>query len=479
MFCVDGCLLICQFVLFVATSQLAVDHIVVIHPRHATFFKFVSSVHLWWRLVALGLSYFSTVHRWNLVTPILATFRVFISTSIFGVLREVIMSGEDFFLITLPVENNRERTWQHLLEKTQAAGLSSNFKFEVPDFKVGTLDTLMKESDKLGQNDTYCEMMVRKIANQIASLYNMESKHTAADRIQEALQANGKTMEGYLQSFRWDGAKFNVNTNLTELAKDVVTKVSEIDAEMKKKLTSYNKIKAQFSSIERSAQGNLLTRDLTGIVRPEHIAALDSEFLVTLFITVPKQHFSAWLQSYEKFSEYVAPRSSSLIVEDSEYGLFSATVFRKDAENFKEKCRENRFTVRDFEYDPAAKEQAEKLASDVKAEYNKKHLALIRYLTTMFGEAFIAWIHTKALRLFVESVLRYGLPVNFLAIALVPVPKGSKRLRLALNTAYASLDQAGASLKDGELGATMAGAPREYFPYVSVTVPVAQVTPRR
>lgn len=96
--------------------------------------------------------------------------------------------------------------------------------------------------------------MVRKIANQIASLYNMESKHTAADRIQEALQANGKTMEGYLQSFRWDGAKFNVNTNLTELAKDVVTKVSEIDAEMKKKLASYNKIKAQFSSIERSAQ---------------------------------------------------------------------------------------------------------------------------------------------------------------------------------------------------------------------------------
>lgn len=46
------------------------------------------------------------------MTPILATSRVFISTSIFGVLREAIMSGEDFFLITLPVENNRERTWQ-------------------------------------------------------------------------------------------------------------------------------------------------------------------------------------------------------------------------------------------------------------------------------------------------------------------------------------------------------------------------------
>jgi len=135
--------------------------------------------------------------------------------------------------------------------------------------------------------------------------------------------------------------------------------------------------------------------------------------------------------------------------------------------------------VRDFEYDVAAKEQAEKLASDVKAEFNKKHLSLIRYLTTMFGEAYIAWIHTKAIRLFVESVLRYGLPVNFLAIAIHPPPKGAKRVRMALNTAYASLDSSGAATRDGEVALTMGGAPREYFPYVSVTVPIAQIQPRR
>ena len=49
--------------------------------------------------------------------------------------------------------------------------------------------------------------------------------------------------------------------------------------------------------------------------------------------------------------------------------------------------------MRDFEFDPAAKEQAEKLAGDVKAEFNKKHLALIRYMTTMFGEAYVHLSH--------------------------------------------------------------------------------------
>ena len=34
----------------------------------------------------------------------------------------------------------------------------------------------------------------------------------------------------------------------------------------------------------------------------------------------------------------------------------------------------------------------------------------------MFSEIFIAWTHLKALRTFVESVLRYALPTNFQCI---------------------------------------------------------------
>jgi len=43
------------------------------------------------------------------------------------------------------------------------------------------------------------------------------------------------------------------------------------------------------------------------------------------------------------------------------------------------------------------------------AKYNVLSLQgpLVRWLKVNFGEAFIAWIHVKALRVFVESVLRY------------------------------------------------------------------------
>lgn len=85
----------------------------------------------------------------------------------------------------------------------------------------------------------------------------------------------------------------------------------------------------------------------------------------------------------------------------------------------------------------------------------------MRWLKVNFSECFCAWIHVKALRVFVESVLRYllvneelqsqylsvlcityryGLPVNFQAVLLHPNKKNTKRLRDVLNQLYGHLD---------------------------------------
>ena len=63
----------------------------------------------------------------------------------------------------------------------------------------------------------------------------------------------------------------------------------------------------------------------------------------------------------------------------------------------------------------------------------------------------MAWIHVKALRVFVESVLRYGLPVNFQGMVLLPQKKTQKKLRDTLNQTYAHLDSAGGSGDVSEL----------------------------
>ena len=63
---------------------------------------------------------------------------------------------------------------------------------------------------------------------------------------------------------------------------------------------------------------------------------------------------------------------------------------------------------------------------------------LSRFSASVDTQAFSAWIHVCAIRLFVESILRYGLPPCFLATLMKPVPKTVTKLRKALASTFAS-----------------------------------------
>lgn len=68
----------------------------------------------------------------------------------------------------------------------------------------------------------------------------------------------------------------------------------------------------------------------------------------------------------------------------------------------------------------------------MEADLKKQWSRLVQWGKTYFSETFTSWIHLKAVRLFVESVLRYGLPANFQGALLEPAKKKEKSLRQAL-----------------------------------------------
>ncbi|KAF2887169.1 hypothetical protein ILUMI_19004 [Ignelater luminosus] len=165
----------------------------------------------------------------------------------------------------------------------------------------------------------------------------------------------------------------------------------------------------------------------------------------------------------------VVPRSSQLITQDSEYGLFTVSLFKTKVEKFKVQAREKKFIVRDFTYNEeelaAGKNEITKLVTDKKKQFGP----LVRWLKVNFSECFCAWIHVKALRVFVESVLRYGLPVNFQAILLHPNKKSMKRLRDVLNQLYGHLDSSALQTSGGADNVDIPGlgfGQSEYYPYV-------------
>ncbi|KAE8605073.1 hypothetical protein XENTR_v10014958 [Xenopus tropicalis] len=368
----------------------------------------------------------------------------------------------ELWLISVPGDKTNLTALDRMNTVTSKANLSSNAKFVIPELKVGTLDALVGLSDELGKLDAYAESLIKKIAQYIGEVMD-----DSTDKAQENLLANGVDLISYLARFEWDMAKYPVKQPLKNIMEVLSKQMSQIDTDLKSRSSAYNNIKGSLQSLERKTVGNLLTRTLADIVNKEDFV-LDSEYLVTLLVVVPKSSYGAWQKTYESLSDMVVPRSTKMIAEDAEGGLFTVTLFRKVMDDFKAKARENKFIVREFLFNE--KELQSEKAEIVKLAADKKQLygPLLRWLKVNFSEAFIGWIHIKALRVFVESVLRYGLPVNFQAVVLQPNKKSMKRLRDVLNAIFRHLDEnAAANMKD--IGMEIPGlqlSSQDYYPYV-------------
>lgn len=76
--------------------------------------------------------------------------------------------------------------------------------------------------------------------------------------------------------------------------------------------------------------------------------------------------------------------------------------------------------MRDFEYDERTAGTAAERLAKAKVDAMVTLGQVKRQCLRKFSDVFSVWIHVKAVRVFVESVLRFGLPVNFVC-ALIKV----------------------------------------------------------
>lgn len=360
----------------------------------------------------------------------------------------------EFWLISAPRDKENLQALERMNTVTSKSNLSYNTKFTIPDFKVGTLDSLVGLSDELAKLDVFAESLIRRMAQSV-----VEVMEDSKGKVQENLLANGGLKEkmkclkidltSFVTHFEWDVAKYPAKQPLVSVVDILAKQLAQIEIDLKSRTAAYNTLKTNLENLEKKSMGNLFTRTLSDIVSKEDFV-LDSEYLITLLVIVPKPSYVQWQKTYESLSDMVVPRSTKLIAEDKEGGLFTVTLFRKVIDDFKTKAKENKFTVREFYYDEKEikreREEMTRLLSDKKQQYGP----LLRWLKVHFSEAFVAWIHIKALRVFVESVLRYGLPVNFQAVLLQPHKKScTKRLRQVLNSVFRHLDEvAAASILD-------------------------------
>lgn len=366
-----------------------------------------------------------------------------------------------YWLVSAPAENgSKEETWKKLNNAT--AELSENYKLKIPELRVGTLDSLMSLSDDLDRIDRQVESVVHRIEKEL-------HEHAGG----EEPSVDGTPVERFLTAFDWDQARYPVKSTLNELVSMIHDVVARIDEELKSKLMDYNGLRSSLAQAERKLQGNFNQRTIVDVVRKEHV--ISSEKLTTVFLAAPKFAVKDFLEKYESWHEFttdkgslnaVVPRSALKISEDQEFELYRVVVFKAAEDEFKGKARENRLTVRDFNYSDGQSGAETDDRAKLKADTEKAWGSLVRWAKTSYSESFRAWMHLKAIRVFVESVLRYGLPPTFQAMLVKP-GKNDTKVRKALGTIFGHLS-AGGVTNDVEAEGPAGSA--KFYPYVDIDI---------
>ncbi|KAI7901971.1 uncharacterized protein BX663DRAFT_513097 [Cokeromyces recurvatus] len=336
-----------------------------------------------------------------------------------------------YTFISVPALGDKQNTFLNI--KGKLTEYAQTYKLNIPEFKIGTLDALVLLSDDLIKHDSVFEQSVNKMSDLLNNLLKGQQLN-----LQDQLLVNDKSIEQYISTFQWNTMKYRTDKSLQETTATLSQEVAAIDTVMKNKLNLYTQNKNALQTLQRKQTGNLSVRSLNGIVKKQH-CVLNSEFLTTLIVAVPKTLYKQWNNKYETLTEMVVPRSTVKIAEDEEFGLFSVTLFKRIAEEYCHKAREERFIPRDFTYDEDALQTQQRELEEASATEREQHAELLRLAKINFSEAFAAWLHLKALRVFVESVLRYGLPPDFCSVTIQSKSKFEKKVDETLVAQYGRL----------------------------------------
>jgi V-type H+-transporting ATPase subunit C len=287
-------------------------------------------------------------------------------------------------------------------------------------------------------------------------------------------QRQEKSVSEYLENWTWDESKYPKTRSISENVTFLMSMTTKDDDAVRNKTGQFNEAKTLRSNLAKKESANLIGKDLVDVLTPDVIKAsristatddfIMSEHLATVVVVLGKGAHEDFVKSYEEFCDQIVPMSAKKFegLDDKDGNqVWRVVMFKSAVEPFKKACREKRYLPRDFEYSEAA---YKKLVSDREQaeEACKKLNGVVRSLySASWSDAFCAWMHIKAMRVFVESVLRFGIGEassgpSFQSFVLTP-KGGQAAARKALAGAMGGDTAGGDGADDGE----------EFFPYVS------------
>ena len=324
-----------------------------------------------------------------------------------------------------------------------------------------------------------------------------------------------KSTNAYLAKWSWDYARYqHQGRKLSDLISQITSQTAYADEELKKLVGTHSEKLSNLSNWQRKKTINLGTSDFEDFLTPKTLSGVEivnNDHLITLMVSMMKDLETEFLANYsnsdgwaQDIASYgpsedkdsvkgspVVPKSAVKVFENQDQVLYAITVLRGHTkpgtvdlngnytagelvdyvEPLRAAFRDKRCTVRPLVFDASKATGVEANIEKASAEVEKSVNVISRWCSAHFGEIYSAFVHLRVISAYVESVMRYGVPVNFVVIFMKPDGKRGKEAQQGL-TAQVLKVQPSLVRDDDDLDDVEEEDNPDDMPYVCAKIPI-------
>lgn len=262
-------------------------------------------------------------------------------------------------------------------------------------------------------------------------------------------------IDDFLEQWQWDLCTITVGKKddaINNYISYFQAEINKIDEELRVMNNNFTEATNKITAIRRRNEGSLLVRNLDEIGSRMKLvenlvdyrgnkAAKENIYvktrnISTVLLVVKRGQIKELKETYE-FDDYIVPGSLQEIPEpDNEYAIFSVSCLTAKIDDLKAACTQKSWHVREFKYNQRMREELAEESKQAVQEYIDECKRYSNRLSNAFSQMAICWSAIKALRIFVESILLYGIKSQFSVFLIKATTKNISKIHKELQKSF-------------------------------------------
>jgi len=236
-------------------------------------------------------------------------------------------------------------------------------------------------------------------------------------------------------------------------------------------MDDFQDTKSQYAQLARPEGNSFLTKDLSDVIygaadKNLFVETHETDFLASMIAIVHKSKEKEFLASYESILEnVVVPKSAIDLKQEDKDGhkLFRFVIFQHSVEQYINEARRQSIVCKRFIYNKEQYDEDEKRKTQLEQRMDFQRNNLGQRCYYAFSELFMALMHLKVMRTYIDAVLRFGIPPKFF-LGIIEPNKGKDKniidamIKQFAEPSMAEMYGAGADVGDQE----------DFFPIVLI-----------